>query len=406
MPAETGPVAVWGGGRWGGVLVGKLAEILPPAATPLFWISARDAAGCRRRVAAEGLAARVQVADDRGTPAAPFAVAIATAPTCHEADAAAALEAGAHVMVEKPLCLDPQAAAALAARAQGLGRVLACDLVFRTAPFLESFAEMAGARLGPPARLALAWGDPAVEHRDGVEKRADRRTPIAFDLVPHAISVLQAILPEAVLTLTASRITDDAGARLTGQLNGPSGPLAVTLDLTRNATARRRRLRYEDPAGAALILDFAREPGHVESVPNCRETGGPAVALPAGRSPLTVVFERFMRAATHGADPDEPLVAPRCLESVRAAAEADTLIADATWTALAAPETSEALRERLLADWAIGALGREDPSAARRAEAQEAAWLPRLARALGGAPSLPDAAALRGLLAPDPDDAP
>jgi len=120
-------VAVIGAGHWGPNLIRNFEA--PPASTVKLVVD-RDASRLRQ------LRARfpeVAVAEDAG---AAFrdptidAVVIATPTATHHALASAALEAGKHVLVEKPITTDSRQAQALVALAERQGRVLMVGHVF------------------------------------------------------------------------------------------------------------------------------------------------------------------------------------------------------------------------------------------------------------------------------------
>lgn len=83
-------------------------------------------------------------------------VDIASPPAYHLAAARAALEAGAHLMVEKPLCLRGSDLAQLVAIAARRGRVLFCAHNWKYAPAYKLAGEMVrGGRLGEIRHIAL-----------------------------------------------------------------------------------------------------------------------------------------------------------------------------------------------------------------------------------------------------------
>lgn len=87
---------------------------------------------------------------------APDFVDIASPPACHAAAASKALAAGAHVLVEKPLCLDPAELDDLANLAAQNGRILMCVHNWKHAPaYRGAHRLIAAGRLGEIQHLAL-----------------------------------------------------------------------------------------------------------------------------------------------------------------------------------------------------------------------------------------------------------
>ena len=81
---------------------------------------------------------------------------IASPPTYHSATARVALEAGVHVLIEKPLCLDLDEFDRLAALADSRGRVMFCAHNWKHAPPYRRAGELlAAGRLGELRYIAL-----------------------------------------------------------------------------------------------------------------------------------------------------------------------------------------------------------------------------------------------------------
>lgn len=83
-------------------------------------------------------------------------VDIASPPAYHSATAARALEAGAHVLIEKPLCLASEVLAELRQAAAQASRVLMCVHNWKHAPaYRRGYDLMASGRLGEVTHIAL-----------------------------------------------------------------------------------------------------------------------------------------------------------------------------------------------------------------------------------------------------------
>ena len=115
------------------------------------------------------------------------AVAIATPAGTHRRIAMAALEAGKHVLVEKPLASSQAEAAAMVAEAHTRGLVLMCDHTYCYTPVVQRIREIVrSGELGDilfvdSVRINLGLIQPDVD--------------VFWDLAPHDLSILDAILP-------------------------------------------------------------------------------------------------------------------------------------------------------------------------------------------------------------------
>jgi predicted dehydrogenase len=82
-------------------------------------------------------------------------VVVATTPDSHASIARAALEAGKHVFVEKPLALDDAEARELVHTVERTGQVLVVDHVLRYNPLLRALSRLRGSLLGPVQRFCF-----------------------------------------------------------------------------------------------------------------------------------------------------------------------------------------------------------------------------------------------------------
>ncbi|WP_377269700.1 Gfo/Idh/MocA family protein [Peterkaempfera sp. SMS 1(5)a] len=188
MPA-TGPIglAVIGAGYWGPNLV-RNAQQTP--ALRLRWLCDLDEARSRR-VLGEYSTVRATtsyeevLADDQVQ-----AVAVATPAASHYRLVRQALEAGKHVLVEKPITTDADDAAELVEVAERHGRVLMCDHTFCYTPVVRRIREMVHAgdlgevQFFDSVRINLGLVQPDVD--------------VLWDLAPHDLSILDFVLPPGV----------------------------------------------------------------------------------------------------------------------------------------------------------------------------------------------------------------
>jgi predicted dehydrogenase len=120
-----------------------------------------------RRHLAINLGLNLRVYDDLGLMLdgeSPDFVDITSPPAFHAEAARLALEAGAHVLVEKPLCLDAVEFERLAVLAQARSRILMCAHNWQFAPaYKKAYELVASGRIGEPRHISLVRlrGQPA-----------------------------------------------------------------------------------------------------------------------------------------------------------------------------------------------------------------------------------------------------
>lgn len=115
-------------------------------------------------------------------------VVIATPNPTHAPIARAALEAGKHVVIDKPFALDPVEGAELIALAARAGRMLS---VFHNrrwdGDFLTVEALVRGGRLGPVSRAEFCWDRHRAAIKPGWREEAGVGSGLLADLGPHLI---------------------------------------------------------------------------------------------------------------------------------------------------------------------------------------------------------------------------
>jgi predicted dehydrogenase len=205
----------------------------------------------------ERLDGRILVSDrlDRALEGAGAAI-IANALRDHESAARAALEAGASVLIEKPVATSSSAARDLVARAEALGARIAASHVFLFASYVDRFAEEVEA-LGPIQRIAVEWADPAREIRYGEAKRYDSSVPVFADCLPHVVSILGRLGVHGPQSLV-DVVVDRGGAGV--DLLVKTGATECRISLARNSARRKRHIQVM-ANGGSIELDFATEPG-------------------------------------------------------------------------------------------------------------------------------------------------
>lgn len=180
-------LAVVGAGYWGPNLV-RTAQSTP--ALRLEWLCDLDQERARSVLGpyttVRATASYQDVLADPGV----AAVAIATPAATHFDLVRAALEAGKHVLVEKPLTPSVHESAKLVELADQAGLVLMCDHTYCYTPAVRKIRELVrGGEIG------------AVQFIDSVRINLGLVQPdvdVLWDLAPHDLSILDFVLPAGV----------------------------------------------------------------------------------------------------------------------------------------------------------------------------------------------------------------
>lgn len=331
MQAPKGPIALFGGGRWGAVLAGVLDDVLPSGAR-ILWVSRHDRRNQERLISErhDGAGDRIEILDD---PMAAFqegatVALVATAPRTHGAITRLALERGLAVLVEKPFTLDAREAQALIALAEQRQAVLGVGLHLLVASHLRHFAALtAGRRV---RSCHVRWFDPEFDSRYGTAKFADLSTHKVHDVFPHIWAILRVVVPGESVTVL------DSEARPRGAVSAQlrCGETRVVAEFGRRAETRRRQVTLGFADGGSAELDFTSEPGSVTV------DGRPQPSDPgwdASPRPLTAEITGFLGAIGDPAAAEAwPLHARRCLDSVTCAAQLARIQAEREASAIAA----------------------------------------------------------------------
>src|SRR5579859_2862806 len=201
--AEESPIgiAVVGAGYWGPNLI---RTALATDSFQLRWLCDLDIERARTVLGRQAQAAATASYDDVLDDAATAAVVIATPAATHYELVAAALDAGKHVLVEKPLTTSAAEAAKLVGRADEAGLTLMCDHTYCYTPAVGRVRQaIRGGELGDlrfidSVRINLGLVQPDVD--------------VLWDLAPHDLSVLDFVLPDGVAPVAvAAHATDPLG---------------------------------------------------------------------------------------------------------------------------------------------------------------------------------------------------
>jgi len=194
-PTHDEPVgiALIGAGYWGRNIA---RNVLDSPATELLWVCDVDEGAAARLV---GRRSEVRVtseidkmlADDEVE-----AVAVVTPPRTHVDLGLAALRAGKHVLMEKPLATTTFDGARLVAAANDAGLVLMCDHTFCYTPHVRRIREL----MHDGAIGELQYIDSTRVNLGLVQSDVD----VLWDLAPHDLSIMDFILPPGVVPVQIS----------------------------------------------------------------------------------------------------------------------------------------------------------------------------------------------------------
>jgi predicted dehydrogenase len=204
-PAVTsGPVglAVVGAGYWGPNLV-RNAQATP--ALRLEWLCDLDVGRARDVLGPYSIVrATPSLAEVLADPAV-HAVAVATPAVTHVDVVLSSLEAGKHVLVEKPLASTYADGAKLVATAAERGLVLMLDHTYVYTPAVQRLRSLVrGGELGD-----LQYVDSVRINLGLVQRDID----VLWDLAPHDLSILDSLLPDGVQPVAvAAHGSDPIGA--------------------------------------------------------------------------------------------------------------------------------------------------------------------------------------------------
>jgi UDP-2-acetamido-3-amino-2,3-dideoxy-glucuronate N-acetyltransferase len=183
-------VGIVGLGHWGANLVRNVSALGALAATH------DSAAPTRAKFAAHYPGARcTDTADEILADRAIEAVMIATPAATHGALVRAALAAGKHVFVEKPLCLDVEEACALRAEAERCRRVLMVGHLMHYHPAFIALRD--AVRAGTLGRMRYIYS-----HRLSLG-RIRREENALWSFAPHDISMIIALMQEMPVRVSA-----------------------------------------------------------------------------------------------------------------------------------------------------------------------------------------------------------
>jgi predicted dehydrogenase len=239
------------------------------------------------------------------------AVAIATPPHTHYSLVRRALEAGKHVLVEKPLARTADEAAALIALAEDLGLVMMPGHTFVYSPSVNAVREMIQTdELGEIYFVTSSRMNLGLYQQDGV----------VLDLAPHDLSILLHWLDRPLVEVSATgrsvfqdgvhetaflTLRFEGGAQANVQLSW----LAPRKMRQMVVVGSRRMVQYEDTAADDSVrvydrgLDFAEPPANFGEYRLTYRTGDMVAPRIQALEPLGLELRDFAAAIRDGSTP-------------------------------------------------------------------------------------------------------
>jgi predicted dehydrogenase len=195
-------LAILGAGYWGPNLV---RTALATPAIRLDWLCDLDVQRARAALGPYGTVRATDSYDTILNDPAIGAVAIATPAATHFDLVRSALEAGKHVLVEKPLTASVAEGEKLTSLARRSGLVLMCDHTYCYTPAVQRIRELLhSGEIGDvqfidSVRINLGLVQPDVD--------------VLWDLAPHDLSIMDFVLPEGITPVAvAAHVGDPIGA--------------------------------------------------------------------------------------------------------------------------------------------------------------------------------------------------
>jgi predicted dehydrogenase/NADPH:quinone reductase-like Zn-dependent oxidoreductase len=242
----------------GAFATGVLLPALRRAGAGLAGVCARSGVSARHAASRFGFEYCTTEIDELLADATIDAVVIASPHHLHAAQVIAALEAGKHVFVEKPLCLDDAELARIEAAHARAGRILMVGFNRRFAPMsarLKAFARDGGEPLFVQYRVNAGWVPP--DH--WVQDPHTGGGRLIGEAV-HFIDLAGWLVGAAPQAVTASGLPDSGRYRadnLTVRLQYPDGSLAEIAYLANGSRALgKERIEVHGGGRSAVLDDF------------------------------------------------------------------------------------------------------------------------------------------------------
>ena len=257
-------------------------------------------------------------------------VSVAAPTSLHCELAVAALRAGAHVLVEKPIAANRAEAQAMMDAAGSAGRLLTVGHVERFNPaIVELRRRLAAGELG---RIFEVRAERLGPFPDRI-----RDVGVVVDLAPHDLDVMRFLLrsdPVRVYAETEQRIHTDHEDLFVGVMKFANGAVGL-LDINWLTPTKQRRLSVTGEGGMYAADYISQELVFTANPSDGSVTAGPTEQRTIERrEPLLVELEAFATAVRAGGpppvDPREALVALLLARAMVEAANTGTALSGAT----------------------------------------------------------------------------
>jgi len=319
-------VAVVGSGRWGRILCRELSQLSDRLQT-VHWVSERGHVAAQAwldEYARNGglrTAHKISIHDSLQSivedPDVRIAI-VAKMSSAHYDAARALLEAGKHVLVEKPFVFRAEEANELVRLARENDRVLAVGYEFMYSPAIHALKAELG-RLSSIGGVEFVWKD-CAKAKWGVRKSPDLTMNIVTDLLPHCLSQLYALFGPLPISIDDVRSQDGSWQ---AELRSTFGEIPVSISLDKRATESDRRIAVTSEDGMKLELDFGEEPGTITLDGVAIE---PKEAVAAARS-LTAELAYFFGRVGKRVEDELPNSASGTIDVIRATETASAKLA-------------------------------------------------------------------------------
>jgi predicted dehydrogenase len=233
---------------------------------------------------------RAEIHDWRRVSVMADAAIVATPTTTHSEIARGLLEAGLHVLVEKPISHDLETARALVEAARSAGRTLAVGHLERCNPAVKALREIVTLPLFFEINRMNQFAPRSLD------------VDVVLDLMIHDIDIVLALtgqFPDEVRAAGVrilSQKVDIANVRLAF-----AGGCVANLTASRVSTEKVRKLRLFQPH-QYVSIDYAKQEGVAISVGANQQVSFRPLAAPK-REPLAAQFDAFLDAVEGRAEP-------------------------------------------------------------------------------------------------------
>lgn len=255
-------VVVIGSGRWAKVLTNEIIKCFDDS-IDIYFCASRRINEIRQWANDQELLSGIQIVDNI-----PLAIDhgigiafVVNSAHDHEKAIKEALLKGYHVVVEKPFTVSSEQSLQVIELAHRLDRAVFSTNAYRFASYLEDFKNFLPSDKAI-TRMDILWTDPASEERYGERKNYDPRVPIVMDVLPHVVSIFEAIYQFEAPVLRSLHLKR-GGAEV--DLHFTFSHIESRIQLGRLSDKRRRILVVWNDSNRHE-LDFSAEPGIVSSV--------------------------------------------------------------------------------------------------------------------------------------------